>query len=127
GRFYGRVRTAGLGGGRARAAPAFGRAQGAMEVCFKPARRDRSSRSPAVLVGVGLAWRSAGRTGVSDGALSQVGALLTRHALALGCSLQRAPRLVRLLRVFAGCNAAGRKRHAPDRGSWTARQIRLHS
>src|SRR5262249_24769750 len=115
-RFYRRVRTACLGGGRARAAPAFGRAQGAMVVCFKPARRDRSSGSPAVLVRVCLAGRSAGPAGVSHGALSQVGALLARHALALGCSLQRAPRLVRLLRDFAGCNAAGRKRHARDRG-----------
>src|SRR6266404_4067256 len=46
------------------------------------ARRDRSSRGPAVLVRVRVAGRSAGPAGVSNGALSQVGAILTGHALA---------------------------------------------
>jgi hypothetical protein len=91
------------------------------EFCFEPARRDRSSRGPAVLVRICLAGRSAGPAGVSDGALSQVGALLTRHALAARCSLRRAPCFVRLLRHFTGRDAARRKRHARGRRPRAAR------
>src|SRR5258708_10553966 len=109
------------GGGRARAAPAFERTQGPLGVCFEPARRDRSSRGPAVLVRVRVAGRSAGPAGVSNGALSQVGAILTGHALAARRSLQRTPCVVRLLRHFTWCDAGRCERHARDRGSCTAR------
>src|SRR5215831_15055787 len=98
--------------GRARAAPAFERTQGPLGVCFEPARRDRSSGGPAVLVRIRLAGRSAGPAGVSNGALSQVGAILTGHALAARRALQRAPCVVRLLRHLTGCDAGRCQHHA---------------
>src|SRR5215471_11083358 len=67
-----------------------------MEVRFEPARCDRPSRGLAVLARIPGAGRSAGPAGLSDGLLSQVGALFPCHAFAVGRALQRAPRAVRL-------------------------------
>src|SRR6266446_3500702 len=88
-----------------------------MEVRFEPARCDRPSRGLAVLARIPVAGRSAGPARVSDGPLSQVGALLARHAFAVGRALQRAPRAIRLFRDFDWCDIARRQHHARDRAA----------
>src|ERR1700746_2706515 len=103
------------------------RAQGAMEVRLEPARCDRPPRRLAVLACICVARRSAGPARVSDGPLSQVGALLARHAFAVGRSLQRASRAIRLFCDLARRNAGRCKHHARHRAPRAAREIRHHS
>src|SRR6266702_5107049 len=88
-----------------------------MEVRFEPARCDRPSRGLAVLARIPVADRSAGPARVSDGPLSQVGALFPCDAFAVGRALQRAPRAVRLFRDFDWCDIARRQHHARDRAA----------
>src|SRR5215813_8937688 len=73
-----------------------------MEVRLEPARCDRPSRRLAVLACICVARRSAGPARISDGPLSQVGALLARHAFAVGRALQRAPRAIGCFVILIG-------------------------